>query len=85
MLTLTNSPHRANPFGERVKAFRYNFSEPAELEKSLRNVDANYWVRFDKPPTTTRQVVTGSWRSANSATRSFIAPRIADIPLIPWR
>ena len=51
--TLTNSPHRANRFGERVKAFRYNFSKPAELEKSLCGVDVlinNYWVRFDKPP-----------------------------------
>jgi uncharacterized protein YbjT (DUF2867 family) len=31
----------------------YNFSKPAELEKSLRGVDVlvnNYWVRFDKPP-----------------------------------
>jgi NADH dehydrogenase len=53
VLTLTNSPHRANPFGERVKAFRYNFSKPSELEKSLSHVDVlinNYWVRFDHPP-----------------------------------
>lgn len=53
VLTLTNSPHRANPFGEHIKAFQYNFSKPAELEKSLRSVDVlinNYWVRFDKPP-----------------------------------
>jgi hypothetical protein len=33
VLALTNSPHRANRFGERVRAFRYNFSRPAELEK----------------------------------------------------
>lgn len=53
VLTLTNSPHRANPFGDRVKAFRYNFSKPTELEKSLSHVDVlinNYWVRFDNPP-----------------------------------
>jgi NADH dehydrogenase len=35
VITLTDSPHRANPFGERVKAFRYDFSKPTELEKSL--------------------------------------------------
>lgn len=53
VITLTNSPHRANPFGESVKAFPYNFSEPKELEKSLRGVDVlinTYWVRFDNPP-----------------------------------
>jgi uncharacterized protein YbjT (DUF2867 family) len=53
VITLTNSPHRGNPFGEAVKAFPYNFSEPRELEKSLRGVEVlinTYWVRFDKPP-----------------------------------
>ena len=53
VITLTNSPHRSNPFGESVKAFLYNFSQPHELEKSLRGVDVlinTYWVRFDRPP-----------------------------------
>jgi uncharacterized protein YbjT (DUF2867 family) len=53
VITLTNSPHRANPFGESVKAFPYNFSHPHELEQSLRGVDVlvnTYWVRFDNPP-----------------------------------
>jgi len=53
VFTLTNSPQRANPFGESIKAFPYNFSEPHELEKSLRGIDAlinTYWVRFDNPP-----------------------------------
>jgi NADH dehydrogenase len=53
VITLTNSPHRSNPFGESIKAFLYNFSEPKELEKSLRGIGISvntYWVRFDKPP-----------------------------------
>ena len=53
VITLTNSPQRANPFGGSIKAFPYNFSEPYELEKSLRGIDAlinTYWVRFDNPP-----------------------------------
>jgi uncharacterized protein YbjT (DUF2867 family) len=53
VITLTNSPHRTNPFGERVEAFRYDFSKPTQLEKSLSHVDVlinNYWVRFDHPP-----------------------------------
>jgi uncharacterized protein YbjT (DUF2867 family) len=53
VITLTNSPHRANLFGESIKAFPYNFSQPNELEKSLSGFDVlinTYWVRFDKPP-----------------------------------
>jgi uncharacterized protein YbjT (DUF2867 family) len=53
VITLTNSPQRANPFGGSIKVFPYNFSEPRELEKSLRGIDAlinTYWVRFDNPP-----------------------------------
>ena len=53
VITLTNSPHRGNPFGELVKAFPYNFSKPKDLENSLRGVEVlinTYWVRFDKPP-----------------------------------
>src|SRR6516165_12661949 len=53
VITLTNSPQRANPFGESIKAFPYNFPEPHELEKSLRGIDVlinTYWVRFDNPP-----------------------------------
>jgi len=53
VITLTNSPQRANPFGGSINAFPYNFSEPHELEKSLRGIDAlinTYWVRFDNPP-----------------------------------
>jgi uncharacterized protein YbjT (DUF2867 family) len=52
VITLTNSPQRANPFGGSIKAFAYNFSEPHELEKSLRGIDVlinTYWVRFDNP------------------------------------
>src|SRR5262249_1616790 len=40
VITLTNSPQRPNPFGGLIKAFPYNFSEPHELEKSLRGIDA---------------------------------------------
>jgi putative NADH-flavin reductase len=53
VITLTNSPQRTNPFGGSIKAFPYNFSEPHELEKSLRGIDVlinTYWVRFDNPP-----------------------------------
>ena len=38
VLTLTNSTHRSNPFGEKVKAQPFNFSNPALLEQTLRGV-----------------------------------------------
>ena len=53
VLTLTNSTRRSNPFGGKVKAEPFNFSNPTALEKTLRGVDVlinNYWVKFDLPP-----------------------------------
>ena len=35
VITLTNSPGRANTFGKRVKAFPFNFDQPDELIESL--------------------------------------------------
>ncbi len=48
--TLTNSPHRANPFGGQVEAHPYHFDEPAKLVESLRGAAVlynTYWVRFN--------------------------------------
>lgn len=50
VITLTNSIHRKNPFGEAVKAFPFHFDDPARLTESLRNVQVlynTYWVRFN--------------------------------------
>jgi len=50
VITLTNSPQRANPFGERVKAYPFNFDHPQALTESLRGVAVlynTYWVRFN--------------------------------------
>ncbi|MBE7502822.1 MAG: NAD(P)H-binding protein [Verrucomicrobiales bacterium] len=50
VLTLTRSPGRANPFGDRVRAFPFHFEAPDQLRETLRGVDAlinTYWVRFD--------------------------------------
>jgi uncharacterized protein YbjT (DUF2867 family) len=52
VITLTNSPQRHNPFGDRVPAFPFNFDRPAALIESLRGVSVlynTYWVRFDHP------------------------------------
>jgi uncharacterized protein YbjT (DUF2867 family) len=50
VITLTNSPDRTNPFGDRVTAYPFNFDQPAELVKALQGVSVlynTYWVRFN--------------------------------------
>lgn len=48
--TLTNSPRRAHPFGNRIEAKPYCFDDPARLTESLRGAAVlyiTYWVRFN--------------------------------------
>ena len=50
VITLTNSLHRANPFGESVKAHAFNFDKPKKMAESLMGVSVlynTYWVRFN--------------------------------------
>jgi NADH dehydrogenase len=50
VITLTNSPNRANPFDGRIKAYPFNFDKPEKLAESLRGVSVlynTYWVRFN--------------------------------------
>jgi uncharacterized protein YbjT (DUF2867 family) len=48
--TLTNSVGRANPFGDRVEARPFHFTDKAKLVESLRGAAVfynTYWVRFN--------------------------------------
>jgi uncharacterized protein YbjT (DUF2867 family) len=50
VITLTNSPSRAHPFGENIKAFPFHFDRPDLLVENLRGVSVlynTYWVRFN--------------------------------------
>lgn len=50
VLTLTHSPRRPNPFGNRVRAVPFNFEAPEKLVESLRGVAVlynTYWVRYN--------------------------------------
>ncbi len=50
VITLTNSLHRENPFGDQVQAYPFNFDDPDALTKSLLGVSVlynTYWVRFN--------------------------------------
>lgn len=48
--TLTNSPDRPNPFGERIQALPLDFQNPSRLVESLQGASVlynTYWVRFN--------------------------------------
>lgn len=50
VITLTNSLNRHNPFGDRLRAFPFNFDSPQAVADSLRGVSVlynTYWVRFN--------------------------------------
>ena len=50
VMTLTNSPQRANPFGGQFPAYPFNFDNPGALAASLHDVSVlynTYWVRFN--------------------------------------
>lgn len=48
--TLTNSLHRANPFGDQVEAHPFHFDDPERLAAALDGAEVlynTYWVRFN--------------------------------------
>jgi NADH dehydrogenase len=50
VISLTNSPDRANPFAGQVKPYPFNFDHPEELLRLLQGVSVlynTYWVRFN--------------------------------------
>jgi len=51
-ITLTNSPDRPNPFGDKVTAHLFHFDQPERLIETLHGVSVlynTYWVRFNHP------------------------------------
>ncbi len=50
VISLTNSLHRPNPFGEQVRAFPFRFDDLNALTRTLQGVSVlynTYWVRFN--------------------------------------
>ncbi|MBI4697944.1 MAG: NAD(P)H-binding protein [Nitrospirae bacterium] len=48
--TLTNSPERLNPFGDKIEVYPFNFNDPDKLAESLKDASVlynTYWVRFN--------------------------------------
>jgi len=73
VITLTNSLHRPNPFGEQVQAFPFHFDQPEKLVETLRGVSVlvnTYWVRFNHNTFTHEMAVQNTltlFRAAKSA------------------
>ncbi|MEI8291444.1 MAG: NAD(P)H-binding protein [Verrucomicrobiota bacterium] len=60
VVTLTNSPARANPLDGKVRALPLAFDQPDKLAESLAGVDVlynTYWVRFNHATFTHEQAV----------------------------
>ena len=48
--TITNSPQRKNPFGDKIEVHPFHFDEPGKLVESLKGCEVlynTYWVRFN--------------------------------------
>ncbi len=50
VITLTNSPGRKNPFGDKIQVYPFNFDDSSSLVEILKGVSVlynTYWVRFN--------------------------------------
>ena len=75
VITLTNSLARANPFGDRVRAFPLSFDEPQQLAQSLAGVEVlynTYWVRFNHRLFTHAQAVQNTLALFEAAKRAGV-------------
>ena len=70
VITLTNSLHKPNPFGDRVQAYPFHWEEPAKLVDTLRGVDVlynTYWVRFNHKDFTHQMAVDNTLKLFSAA------------------
>jgi NADH dehydrogenase len=75
VVTLTNSANRANPFGNKVRAFPLTFDEPDKLASALAGVEVlynTYWVRFNHRLFTHAQAVDNTIRLFEAARRAGV-------------
>jgi uncharacterized protein YbjT (DUF2867 family) len=81
--TLTYHPERANPFGEKVKVFPYDFDRPDQLRRSLEGASAlinTYWVRFPRGESTFESAVRNS-RTLIAAAKEAGVQRIVHVSI----
>jgi NADH dehydrogenase len=75
VITLTNSQHRVNPFGDQVRAYPFNWDEPEKLIESLRGVSVlynTYWVRFNHQDFTHQMAVNNTLKLFGAAQKAGV-------------
>jgi NADH dehydrogenase len=81
--TLTYHPQRANPFGDQVHVFPYNFDHPEQLTQTLRGASTlinTYWVRFPRGKSTFETAVHNT-RTLISAAKNAGVRRIVHVSI----
>ncbi len=81
--TLTNHPHRASPFGDRVSAAPFDFGDPARMAAHLEGAEVlynTYWIRFPRGRLTFDDAVHRT-RALIAAAESASVPRIVHISI----
>jgi len=81
--TLTNSPGRPHPFGDRIEVRPLAFADPAGLAASLEGTDVlfnTYWVRFNHADFSFRQAVENT-RALFAAARRAGVRRIVHVSI----
>jgi NADH dehydrogenase len=81
--TLTYHPERANPFGDNVQVFPYNFDHPDQLTESLRGASTlinTYWVRFPHA-TSTFEAAVQNTRTLVGAAKNAGVRRIVHVSI----
>ncbi len=76
VVTLTNSLHREDPFGDRIRAYPFNFDKPEKLAESLRGVSVlynTYWVRFNHATFTYAEAIRNTRILFNAAKTAGVA------------
>jgi NADH dehydrogenase len=75
VMTLTNSPQRHNPFGDKIEINSFNFDNPEKLTESLKPVSIlynTYWIRFNYKTFTFASAVRNSITLFNSARQAGV-------------
>ena len=73
--TITGHPNRENPFGDRVKAYPLDFSNPSALAETLSGATTlynTYWVRFPRGGATFDTAVENTKTLVNAAIRAGV-------------
>ena len=79
--TLTRTPARTNPFGDRLTVAAYNFENPGALARSLEGAAVlynTYWVRFPHGRTTFEAAIANT-RTLLRACEEAGVPRIVHV------